>query len=181
MLTLRLLFAVGLLAGLSAASTAQDRPAVDRAKLQADLRALEKYYTQSLGDVPLSRELTLPKVSELVRRVKLLPEGDELRREAIALALRHAKVIDMASDRKADVTQYRRDHHRLYFAWALLVELNVLHPGMTVEEAVAILGPTTSVNAGDATWYYPSPMHVNPVLHGQLKDGRIQLFKQGRA
>lgn len=178
----RIGFAIGLLALLTAASSGQDdQKRAERAQLQADLRALEKYFTQDLRDAPLGPDQNPPKAQDVIKRIKQLPEGDDLRREAINLARRHARVKDMAARDKVSVVHHYQAHHRLYYSWTLLLELGVLHPGMTLEEAVVILGPANRLNGDYTSWYYSSSMHVNPALNALVKDGRIRTIRRDGA
>ena len=67
------------------------------------------------------------------------------------------------------------------FAWSFLLQLGVLHEGMTLEEAVKHLGEPTHKWVGHVRWYVNTPMHVNPSLDAEVKDGRIVKFVLGRA
>jgi hypothetical protein len=82
------------------------------------------------------------------------------------------------------------------------MDLGVLYPGMTADEAVEILGsPTTrripvvdrnaptSVDAKESShhmqdgllrWHLVSPRHVNPVLTAEIRDGKVVRFGGGK-
>ena len=89
----RCLFALGMTAVLSAASAGQEGRNPDRGNLQTDLRLLEKYFTMDRGNQMRGPNSPLLVAPDIIGQVKRLPLGDELRREAIALAMRHARVM----------------------------------------------------------------------------------------
>jgi hypothetical protein len=63
----------------------------------------------------------------------------------------------------------------------VLLELEVLHPGMSVEAAIEILGPPSHRDGdrGYVGWHISSPRHVNPRLSAEVDDGKIIRFKMG--
>ena len=61
-------------------------------------------------------------------------------------------------------------------AWQVLLELGVLHPSMTVDEAIKILGPPSRRGENAMFWYISTPRHVNPGLSAKTKDGKILEF-----
>jgi hypothetical protein len=63
-------------------------------------------------------------------------------------------------------------------AWAVLLELGVLNPGMTANEAIAILGPPSGQSDERLNWYIATPRHVNPGLSAALKDGKVTQFQR---
>jgi hypothetical protein len=63
-------------------------------------------------------------------------------------------------------------------AWEVLLELGVLHPGMTAGEAIAILGPPSGQSDQRLIWYIATPRHVNPGLSAALKDGKVMEFQR---
>jgi hypothetical protein len=116
----------------------------------------------------------------LLKSLAQLPPGDPVRVQAIALARKYASPADLRKGSREDPIFFRKDHKRLYFAWQVLLDLGVLRKGMSLEEAVAVLGAPSSVTARRASWYYSSPMHVNPLLGCTLKEGRVEAFAIGR-
>jgi hypothetical protein len=183
MFPLRFLVVLGLLAGPSVAA-AQDRPAVDRDKLQTDLRELERYFIMDLRTSFWSEpSMHAPKIPEVVQRVKQLRRGDELRREAIALAMRHARVGDMVEGTNPAPSHVNQLHNRLYFAWTVLLESEVLRPGMPLQEAVQYLGEPTPLENGDVGWFYNSTIiyMTHPALLATVRDGRVQEFRHQRS
>jgi hypothetical protein len=177
MILLRTLFALAVAATLPAAAVAQGRPAVDREKLQADLRALEKWFLHDSG-----QETQVPDTADLVRRLKQLRLGEELRREAIALAQRHARVEAPARQPGAIYVLEYRALYRLDFAWTVLLELEVLHPGMTVHEAAQFLGQPGPLSNGQVVWCFPPNViyAMQPALIATVRDGRVVTLKQGQ-
>jgi hypothetical protein len=63
-------------------------------------------------------------------------------------------------------------------AWTVLTELGVLHAGMTIDEAIAILGQPSGRSDKSLTWYLESPRHVNPGLSAKFENGRIVAFSR---
>ncbi len=63
-------------------------------------------------------------------------------------------------------------------AWHVLLELEVLHPGMSVDEAVEILGQPSSRSDKGLNWYISTPRHVNPGLEAAIKEGKIVSFRR---
>jgi hypothetical protein len=63
-------------------------------------------------------------------------------------------------------------------AWSVLMELGVLHAGMSIDETTAILGEPTGRTKDSLTWYLASPRHVNPGLSAKLKNGKIVAFSR---
>jgi hypothetical protein len=72
-------------------------------------------------------------------------------------------------------------HYGLRDAWAILIHLGVLSPGMTVEAAISILGEPSSREKKGVRWYHDTPRHVNPILNATVKDGKIVKFMSGNA
>jgi hypothetical protein len=178
----RLLFALAFAAVLPAAAGAQDRPAVDRDKLQTDLRELEQYFIRDLRKSFWEEpSLNAPKIPDVVQRIKQLRHGEELRREAIALAMRHARIGDRVAEPNLAPSHDIQLYNRLSFAWVVLTELEVLHPGMSLQEAVQILGTPTPQENGELAWHYTWGMRypVQPALFVTVKDGRIVTLRQG--
>jgi hypothetical protein len=63
-------------------------------------------------------------------------------------------------------------------AWQVLLELGVLHAGMTVDEAIEILGPPPYRSEESLMWYIDTPRHVNPSLGAVVEQGRIVGFRR---
>lgn len=63
-------------------------------------------------------------------------------------------------------------------AWKVLLELDVLHAGMTIAQAVEILGPPSGESQEDMTWYVDTPRHVNPALSATLKGKQVISFRR---
>jgi hypothetical protein len=61
-------------------------------------------------------------------------------------------------------------------AWHILLELGVLHAGMSINEATQILGPPSKQSDEFATWYIDTPRHVNPGLSATVQGDRITAF-----
>ena len=61
-------------------------------------------------------------------------------------------------------------------AWSVLLELEVLHAGMTPEAAIEILGPPSHRTESSLTWYLDSPRHVNPGLAATMHGGKVKSF-----
>ncbi len=102
----------------------------------------------------------------LLERLPQLPQGDELRIEAINLARRFANPNELAA--KAKDEQARWNHQRLHVAWQILQATETLRPGMRFEDLVALLGKPTARYPGAARWAYSSMMHVNPALDVEI-------------
>lgn len=64
------------------------------------------------------------------------------------------------------------------FAWSVLLELEVLHAGMTAEAAIEILGPPSRRTPDSLTWYLDSPRQVNPGLTAKIEDGKVKSFRR---
>ncbi|HKD36526.1 MAG TPA: hypothetical protein VKB78_06985, partial [Pirellulales bacterium] len=63
-------------------------------------------------------------------------------------------------------------------AWQVLLELEVLHPGMSVDDAIEILGQPSSRSDEGLTWYVSTPRHVNSGLGAEIKEGKIARFRR---
>jgi hypothetical protein len=172
---LRILVALALVAVVAPVARAQaPLSAEERAKLQAALRSMERWFVQDLRDAPHGPDFPgYPAVNGVILLVKRLPEGDELRRQAIDLARRHARVKDMIQAKEVKNAHHHQVRERLHFAWKLLSATNILRIGMSLEDAVVILGPPTSADGTHASWFYQSSMHFNPGLSAELIDGHI--------
>src|SRR5262249_33192896 len=63
---------------------------------------------------------------------------------------------------------------RISEAWSILIRQGVLHDGMTVEEARAILGAPTREGKDYLEWYVSTPRHVNPSLSARMTNGKLK-------
>ncbi len=109
------------------------------------------------------------------------PEDKELHQRVVALAKKYAKVSELQpAERDPHHTVLRQAHRRLHFAWTVLRGLEVLRAGMSVEEAIEVLGPPTTRKDEYVRWYFSSDMHVNPYLDATVKDGKITGFSPTR-
>jgi hypothetical protein len=63
-------------------------------------------------------------------------------------------------------------------AWQILLELEVLHPDMTPDEAIEILGPPSRKSDSSLNWYIDTPRHVNPGLSASVERGKIKEFRR---
>jgi hypothetical protein len=63
-------------------------------------------------------------------------------------------------------------------AWQILLELDVLHPGMTPDEAIEILDPPSRQSDSSLTWYIDTPRHVNPGLSASVERGKVKEFRR---
>src|SRR5262249_29309598 len=132
------------------------------------LRQLTAFFLKRLKPALMSEE-TWPGVdlATILLYLKSHPEDNELRLEAIALARQNANLDSVGED-------HGLAHARLEYAWGVLIATGVLREGMSLQEAVAILGQPSHVY-GDKSkeyaveWYYQSSMHVNPVLRCSMK------------
>jgi hypothetical protein len=117
---------------------------------------------------------------QLMDYLRLSKEGDRLRLDAITLARKYARPSDLIKKPDAGPAYHNLAHDRLGFAWRVLMETGVLHQGMSLEEASAILGRADVVYENKiggvyiVNWTYASPMHVNPALRCTVKGGVIE-------
>jgi hypothetical protein len=134
-------------------------------------------------------------VKAFVELLANLKDGDDLRLRAVAMARRWADAgeLSRATRQKGDSVDHERMHFAIRTAWRILLATKVLHPGMRLEEAVAVLGmPHAQEQHGtvlglqqrqkdnSVVWYYLSSMHVNPRLKGTVKDGRLETISELR-
>jgi hypothetical protein len=61
--------------------------------------------------------------------------------------------------------------------WQAMLDAKVLHDGMTVEQAIELLGEPTSRGEKSIDWYHSTPRHVNPGIRGKIEDGKIVEWK----
>ena len=110
------------------------------------------------------------------------PDNEKPRQRLVNLAEEHAKLPPPVTfetiKRHAELGAEHFEPNWLPApsAWQVLLELGVLHPGMTVDEAIKILGPPSGRSGNNITWYISTPRHVNPGLSAKTKDGKIQEF-----
>ena len=157
---------------------------VDRKQISESLSLASKYLTWDVakeppGELALKSSFAFAKLSDGLPR---LSEADELRLEAIALARKYSSVTDLMrpapKGEKRDANYHHQAHAGLYFSWNILQGTKVLREGLSLEEAVALLGSPTAIKGDAVEWYYNSEMHVNPCLRCMLSKGRIQSIKQ---
>jgi hypothetical protein len=109
------------------------------------------------------------------------PEEKEARDRLVALATKSARLVEGPAMHGMQVMKGAGPLSPVV-AWRALLQVGALRPGMTVDEAIAILGkpnhgdPAAPGPAGVA-WYLNSPRHVNPGLRAGVKDGRIVGFR----
>ena len=103
-------------------------------------------------------------------KISSLPKGEHL-------------LIRKPEEEQKQIQEFVRNHYPfprrdygLRDAWAILIGIGVLHPGMTVEEASVFLGKPTHEKENYARWYRNTPRHVNPNLSAEIKDGKIVSF-----
>lgn len=127
-----------------------------------------------------------------VAYLKLNREDHELYWRLRLAATRDAKVhqiptwsLEEKTEVESDAIQkYLRDHYprpvRAYGlrdAWNILIQLEVLKPGMSLPDAIKILGEPTHKQKDSVRWYLDTPRHVNPSLSAPIEDGKIVSFK----
>lgn len=162
------------LAGRAAASTAWAGPlqfGIDGTYLRPLAeRVLEAWEVQEAGGAPNRRFLT--GLDAVVAWVHFHPEDEGSRERLLRLSRKSARIVRDGEPRGAGPLP-------IVDAWRILIELGVLRPGMTLEDAVAIVGepdPRRS-GPGGVSWYLDTPRHVNPGLGGAVEDGRITGFR----
>lgn len=155
----------------------------DREKAQKKLQLIKDHLTGQDFDQPW---LNWPEVEDqqLLAYLKQSTEGDPLRAEAITLARRYARPADLTKKPDRGPAYHNLAHDQLGFAWRVLMETGVLHNGMTLEEAAAILGAPNRVYGNKASgkyivdWTYESTMHVNPALRATIKSDVIEKIER---
>jgi len=114
--------------------------------------------------------------------LRLHPEDKESRQRLVKVATAAAKLpppVRLPLPRP--VEKPAEGHQQPMFvtgAWSVLLELEVLHAGMTPEEAIEILGPPSGRNENSLTWYVSTPRHVNPGLSATIEGGKIKAFQR---
>jgi hypothetical protein len=148
-------------------------------EIEKQFAAAEKYLT--MVDTTGERMMGVSAAHEAAMNVKHLPEDSALRLKIVALARKfaaipdYATVEDLRKQKRPENVDDHQAHARLYFAWHVLMETNVLRSGLRLEEYVALLGPPTKIGAETVEWYYSSGMHVNPCLRLWKQDGRTKM------
>lgn len=116
---------------------------------------------------------------------RLNPDDKEFTGKLVDILKRSAKVSNWPRFHKlkpADENEKRAyPPVDLTTAWHSLLLLGVLHDGMSVEDAIDILGEPTSRSKKYIRWYYSTPRHVNPVIFGEVKDGKVVSFRISKA
>jgi hypothetical protein len=149
----------------------KDRLVIASKYLQADATNRDR-------DPAPGRMIANPAIRKLVKGVGKLPEGDNVRRQTVALARKYARVAELRKSPDPGPIYNHQAHTRLYFSWGVLLETRVLRGGLSLEEATALLGRPTSIRGREVEWCYRSRMHVNPCLRCSLgEDQRLGEFK----
>ncbi|HEY7088206.1 MAG TPA: hypothetical protein VH518_08970 [Tepidisphaeraceae bacterium] len=114
--------------------------------------------------------------------LKLHPDDQQIRDRMTVLAQSNCRLPNHVAA-PAGLNGWKRSPGAIPIteAWKALIQLEVLHDGMTVAEAIKILGPPTSQGPDYVSWRVQSPMHVNPVLHAYLIKGAVSRWSNGRA
>ena len=111
------------------------------------------------------------------------PEEKEYRERLVKIAIASAKLPPPAQfpplpgrHTAANPPAVREQPIAVPAAWSVLLELEVLHAGMTPEAAIEILGPPAHRSQDILTWYLNSPRHVSPGLEATLEGGKVKSF-----
>ena len=127
------------------------------------LRELTIFFLQRLKQANTSEEMwPAVDLATILLYLKSHPEDNELRLEAVAWARKNASPYVLTGD-------HHLAHAKLDYAWGVLIVTGELREGISLQQAVAILGLPNHVY-GDKSreytveWHYQSPMHVDPVL-----------------
>jgi len=127
-------------------------------------------------------------LNAVVAWVKLHPEDKKRRKRLEAMARKAAKIrmLDEPDPARRGRRWESDGPFGPEYAWSFLIDLGVLHGGMTIDEAEKILGKCRK-RGGPAgrpcwiSWYLDSPRHVNPCLNAEVKDGKIVKFRRTNA
>jgi hypothetical protein len=172
-----LLFFTSLRAGFSS-PTGIDGPYLKR---YADIVMTELEGNRVKATVYTDR---LPSSVPLLLYLKLHPEDAQAKQRLVAIAKRSANPssfppgdLAIARGTPRPLTNDGPLFIGIGQAWRILIELDVLHDGMTLDEATAILGFPTDDRKEGLRWYYPSMMHKFSWLGAQLRDGRLSGFQ----
>ena len=127
-----------------------------------------------------------PGVAAVLSYLHFHPEDKKLKERAISLALRSAK-MSLFPQGDADLVRGSKTRSvgsngplfiGFTMAWRILINTEVLHNGMSLGEAVEILGPPSADGGDWVTWIYVSPLRVNPRLRATLKEGKLSQFQE---
>jgi hypothetical protein len=161
--------------GLAPIRGADEPP--ERAEARKHLKAVADYLAAEVkGDSrPFLPEKDLDALIAYVQKQK---DDDAVRKEAIAVAMKHAKVSEYREPPDNDplAAHSHHNHGRAVTVWKLLLTTDVLKKGMTVEEAVKILGKANNAGKDYVQWYAPTHLRFSTMLTGQVRDGRIEEF-----
>lgn len=145
---------------------------------------------------PTNSVRMLPK--EMVTAYMLLHPDDELSRERWVKLARRGCRIQTKTDQAGHVWARGEGPLGVPAAWSILMDLGVLHAGMTALAAVEILGPPMphesphtehhaptaqepqpafEIHDGTLRWHLTSPRHVNPGLTAVIRDGKVVKFR----
>jgi len=162
-----------------ATSHAQAPPQLEREKARKELKLIADHLAGERLNQPW---IEWPDVEpkQLIEYLKQLDVADQLRLEAIALARKYAVPFELIKKPEQGAAYHNLVRDRLRFAWRVLMETGVLRTGMSLEEAVAILGLPDRVYGNKEAannivdWSYESIMHVNPALRCSFRGGVLQ-------
>jgi len=140
----------------------------------------QKDAVPTVGRGVLDASQMLPAVMAYAR----LNAQDKAFREKLVDVLQHSAKVSAwpqwqgmtPPDRKEDLPPVD-----LTTAWRALQILGVLHDGTSVGDAIEILGRPTDQSDTGIRWYYNTPRHVNPVIFGEIKNGKVVSFTISRA
>src|SRR5262245_7548863 len=162
-----------------ATSRAQQSPQPEREQARKQLKLIADHLAGQILNQPW---IEWPDVEpkQLIEYLKQLDAADQLRLEAIALARKYAVPVELIKKPDQGPGYHHLVRDRLRFAWRVLMETDVLRTGMSLEEAVAILGLPDMVYGNKEAannivdWSYESIMHVNPALRCSFRGGVLQ-------
>ena len=124
-------------------------------------------------------------VNLAIAYLRFHPEDNESRARLIKLAKQNAHLPppvtrnDLKVHRAAKAGDVvRPSQPSTPSAWQILLELDVLHPDMTPDEAIEILGPPSRKSDSSLTWYIDTPRHFNPGLSASVERGKIKEFRR---
>jgi hypothetical protein len=146
-----------------------------RGDARKNLKAVADFLGGEIKDIaypPLPRK----EFDALLAFVKKLKDDDDIRKDTIALARKHAMASEYrdprGEGRGALISHQNRD--RAYAAWKILWETGVLKNGMTLDDATAVLGKPTQARGDFVSWHVPSQLRSLTLLSARVKDGRLE-------
>jgi hypothetical protein len=123
-------------------------------------------------------------VNLAIAYLRFHPEDNQSRSRLVKLAKQHAHLpapVSLNSHKEhvsSKPSPVEPSQLSTPAAWEILLELDVLHPGMTPDEAIEILGPPSRRSETSLTWYIDTPRHVNPGLSAGVERGKIKEFRR---